>query len=227
MSGFDCSFVEEPPKYLQCYCPICLLIVREPYQATCCGKNFCEACIHQIQTRKQPCPTCKQENFNCFHVKGLQQPLYGFRVFCSNKEGGCGWQGELGQLDQHLNVNPDKDNQLVGCAYTKVKCLFCSQMHQRQILQDHQTSKCPKRPYTCRMCDEYESTYDDVTTSHVPECKCRPVECPNSCGASNLQQQHLEEHVSSQCPLACVECEFSDAGCDTKVYRRDLPSLDL
>ena len=55
-------------------------------------------------------------------------------------------------------------------------------------------------------------------------CKCRPVECPNSCGTNNLQHQHLEEHVSTQCPLTYVECEFSDAGCDAKVYRKDLPS---
>ena len=30
--------------------------------------------------------------------------------------------------------------------------------------------------------------------------------------------------MSSQCPLTLVECAFSDAGCDAKVYRRDLPS---
>ena len=29
-------------------------------------------------------------------------------MFCPNKESGCDWQGELGQLDQHLNVNPNK-----------------------------------------------------------------------------------------------------------------------
>ena len=224
MSGFDCQFTEEPPKAFQCYCPICLLILREPYQVTCCGKSFCRACVQQIEAKGKPCPTCKEEDFDSFPNKGLQQPLYGFRVFCSNKEGGCGWQGELGQLDQHLNMNPDRDNQLVGCAYTKVKCIFCDEYCRRSDIEDHQTSKCLKRPFTCTVCDEYKSTYADVTTNHAPECKCRPVECPNSCGASNLQHQHLEEHVSSQCPLTCVECEFSDAGCDAKVYRRDLPS---
>ena len=89
--------------------------------------------------------------------KGLQQPLYGLRVFCSNKEGGCGWQGELGQLDQHLNVGPVEGNQLVGCAYTKVKCLFCDEHYQRNDIEDHQTSKCLKRPFTCTICDEYRS----------------------------------------------------------------------
>ena len=91
-------------------------------------------------------------------------------------------------------------------------------------MEQHQTSLCPKRPFTCFMCEEYESTYEDVVNSHASVCKCRPVECPNSCGADNLHHQHLEEHVSSQCPLTYVECEFSDAGCDAKVYRKDLAS---
>ena len=74
------------------------------------------------------------------------------------------------------------------------------------------------------MCKEYESTYDDVTTNHAPVCKCRPVECPNACGVTDLQHQHLEEHVSAHCPLSEVECQFSDAGCDARVCRKDLPS---
>ncbi len=74
------------------------------------------------------------------------------------------------------------------------------------------------------MCEAYESTYDDVTNHHVPVCECRPVKCPNSCGDDDLQHQHLEEHLSSQCPLSLVECEFSHAGCDVEVCRKDLPS---
>ena len=168
------------------------------------------------------CPTCNEARFGSFQNKGLQQPLYGFRVFCSNKESGCDWQGELGQLDQHLNLIKDKDFQ--GCAYTEVKCLYCNKPHPRHNIEHHQTSQCAKRPFTCSLCEEYESTYADVVTNHSPVCKCRRVECPNSCGTNNLQHQHLEEHVSTQCPLSYVECEFSDAGCDDKVYRKDLPS---
>ena len=224
MSGFDCEFTEEPPKYLQSHCPICLLVLCEPFQVTCCGKSFCRWCIQQISTGGTPCPTCNEARFDSFQNKGLQQPLYGFRVFCSNKESGCDWQGELGQLDQHLNVNPDKDKQFQGCPHTEVNCLYCNESHPRHEIEHHQTSQYAERPSTCSLCEEYESTYTDVVTNHSPVCKCRPVECPNSCGTNNLQHQHLEEHVSTQCPLTYVECEFSDAGCDVKVYRKDLPS---
>ena len=224
MDGFDCDFTEKPPKVLQTHCPICLLILREPFQVTCCGKSFCRACIQRIGAENKPCPTCNQDNFDCFQNKGLQQPLYGFQVFCSNKERGCDWQGELGKLDKHLNSNPDKDNLSVGCAFVNVQCAFCNVLYQRSKIECHQDSQCPQRPFTCSMCQEFKSTYDDVSTNHAPVCKWRPVECPNSCGVKNLQHQHLEEHVSTQCPLSYVDCEFSDAGCDVKVHRKDLPS---
>ena len=122
------------------------------------------------------------------------------------------------------DIDPDKDKQFQGCVYTEVNCLYCNESHPRHEIEHHQTSQCAERPFTCSLCEKYESTYADVITNHSPVCKCRPVECPNSCGTNNLQHQHLEEHVSTQCPLTHVECEFSDAGCDAKVYRKDLPS---
>ena len=144
-------------------------------------------------------------------------------MFCSNEKSGCDWQGELGQLKDHLNLNPDTDSLLIGCTYADIKCLFCPEVHRRTKIKHHQDD-CAERPFTCLVCNEYNSTYNDVITDHTLVCKCRPVECPNSCGANNLQHQHLEEHVSTQCPLSYVDCEFSDAGCDAKVYRKDLSS---
>lgn len=73
------------------------------------------------------------------------------------------------------------------------------------------------------MCHEYKLTYSAVKTQHAPRCKCRPVECPNSCGTKKLQQQHLAEHMT-KCPLSYVKCDFSDAGCRAKIRRRDLQS---
>ncbi len=224
MRSFGCEFVEQPPAYLQSECPICLLILRDPYQVTCCGKSVCEACIQEIKGRNQPCPTCMKENFDHFPNLGLKQPLYGFKVYCCNKAKGCDWQGELGQLDQHLNLNPDEDKQLINrCAFAQIKCFFCDDVYERYQLEKHQQSECLERPFTCSMCEAYESTYYDVTNHHAPVCEFRPVECPNSCG-DNLQHRHLEEHLSRQCPLSLVECEFSHAGCDVEVCRKDLPT---
>ncbi len=224
MAGFECEFVEQLPSFFQSECPICLLVLRDPYQVTCCGKSFCEDCIQLIKSANKPCPCCKKENFKRFPNLGLKQPLYSFNVYCCNKAKGCDWQGELGQLDQHLNLNPDEDKQLIGCAFAQVECLFCDDVYERYQLENHQQAECLERPFTCFMCLNYESTYDEVTNYHAPVCECRPVECPNSCADDNLQHRHLEEHLSSQCPLSLVECEFSHAGCDVEVCRKDLPS---
>ncbi len=60
--GFDCEFMEPPPeRYVQSECPVCLQIIREPHQVTCCGKKFCKACIEHIKVTKKPCPTCNEE----------------------------------------------------------------------------------------------------------------------------------------------------------------------
>ena len=40
LGGYDCEFVERPQE-LQKECPICLIILREPFQVTCCGYSFC------------------------------------------------------------------------------------------------------------------------------------------------------------------------------------------
>ena len=222
--GFECDFVDELPKFVRSSCPICLLVLREPHQVTCCGKTFCEACIERVRDTSMVCPACKQGGFFLYPDKGLKQELYGFHVFCSNKSEGCDWQGELGGLSRHLNLDPDVDELLIGCALTRVLCMYCFEHHSRLDIEYHMNSECEERPFTCSLCEEYDSTYDDVITNHTPVCKCRPVECPNSCGANNLQHQHLKEHVSTQCPLSYVDCEFSDAGCDVKVYRKDLSS---
>ena len=49
MAGSECESVEKPPKAVQSECPVCLLVLREPYQATCCGKSFCEECIKRVK----------------------------------------------------------------------------------------------------------------------------------------------------------------------------------
>ena len=122
MAGVECEFVEKPPKAFQYECPICLLVLREPYQATCCGKSFCKKCIDRVKGNNQDCPTCNERNFNLFHNKGLEQSLHDFEVYCSHKSKGCEWRGELRELDKHLNSEPATDKSFEGCLFTVISC---------------------------------------------------------------------------------------------------------
>ena len=122
MAGIECEFAEKVSKGIQSECPICLLVLREPYQVTCCGKSFCKECIERVKSNNQSCPTCNDRGFNLFHNKGLQQSLYDFQIYCSHKSKGCEWIGELRELDKHLNSEPPADKSLEGCPFTVINC---------------------------------------------------------------------------------------------------------
>ena len=141
MAGFDVDFAEKVSKGVQSDCPICLLVLREPYQATCCGKSFCKECIELVQANDQPCPTCNEGNLQVFRDKRLQQSLYDFEVYCSHKSKGCEWRGELRELDKHLNSEPPTDKSLEGCPFTVIKCPLnhtgCEVKLSRREMKEH------------------------------------------------------------------------------------------
>ena len=104
IAGYDCKFVEPPTSVFQTDCLICHLLLRDPYQATCCGTNFCHSCCLRLQADLNPCPVCKEVNFKSFLNKGLKRSLNQLHVFCTHSRYGCTWRGELGELEHHLNV---------------------------------------------------------------------------------------------------------------------------
>ena len=220
--GFECEFVEAPPEWLQTECPICLHILQEPHQVTCCGKSFCRQCIERVKAEHKPCPCCNKDKFNDFPNKGLQQPLYGFKVYCTNKGKHCEWKGELGDLEKHLNQNLQDEKELEGCEFAEIKCSYCSDVIVRSKLLHHKIELCDKRPFSCEYCNEYESTYDDVIHNHWPVCGCYPIRCPNECG-SFPQRQNVDGHIQKDCPLAVVECDFHYVGCEVRLPRGNMP----
>ena len=220
--GFDCDFVEKPPKAVQSECPVCLLVLREPWQTICCGKSYCRVCIEQLKADKNVCPCCKKDIKDYPNI-GLQQSLYDFKVYCVNKNQGCQWTGELRQLDEHINSIPSEEQQLEGCQFVQLECLYCNKNSQRSIIDIHQRQLCPRRPFSCKYCKEFDSDYKDVSTNHWPVCGYYPVQCPNRCGGT-LQRQNVKSHIANHCPLHVIECDFSHAGCEVKLPRKDMPA---
>ena len=210
--GYDCEFVESPPKIVQSECPVCLLVLCEPYQVTCCGYSYCKVCIERIKADEEPCPCCKND-FDDFPNKGLQRSLSGFKVYCSHRKGGCQWIGEFGQLESHLNVDPPQHRQLEGCTHVEVACQYCFKLFKRSQVLAHQSELCPLRPFTCLYCKMFSSHYEDVVNNHMPRCGCCPVSCPNECGATVLLRD-VERHICDDCPLTIITVQ---------VRRKDLP----
>lgn len=224
--GFEVEFVEKPPKAIQCECPVCLLVLREPYQVTCCGYSFCRGCIVSICDGKTCCPCCKAKKSNHFPNKGLQRSLYEFKVYCSNKTQGCQWVGELGQLESHLNcysvsgtISTSDIKRQTVCEYAKVKCRYCQKFFQRSSIEEHQLHQCPNRSFVCEYCKDYESTYEDVITNHWLLCDHYPLKCPNKCDKV-IERKEVQNHIANDCPLTLIDCDFKHVGCQAKLPRR-------
>ena len=181
--GYDCELVEPPPAAFQTECPICLHVLKEPCLISCpCGQKICRECVEQIKENGKPCPLCNKNDFTFLRDYGLERFLKEQEVWCSHKKDGCEWRGKLGKYEQHLNEDPSPENQLTGCQFVEVGCVHgCGERFQRRHIASHQKGVCPKRPYSCEYCHEYESTFEDVTEDHYLDCEMYPVTCPNKC----------------------------------------------
>eukprot|EP00731_Ephydatia_muelleri_P011747 Em0006g641a len=210
--GYECEFMYPPPKVLQTECSICLLILREPHLTSCCGHNFCRACIERVQNDEKPCPLCKEAKFTIFHNKGLERNLKELVIYCEHKEAGCSWRGEFGRYDDHLAW---------ACPHVEMKCQHanCHGVAKRKDISLHEAS-CGFRPFHCDWCQHYDSWYDDVINNHWPLCPKYPVPC-EQCEVK-VERQRLPQHVEDDCPLKMVDCEFSSAGCKERLLRKDL-----
>ncbi len=221
--GFDCEFVKPPPsEYIQSRCPVCLYIIREPYQVECCGKNFCKACIIQIKDDKKACPSCDEKEFSGYPDKGVKRSLYDLKIRCSHQQEGCEWTEKLGELDDHLNTDPQLEKQLEGCQYVKIACINnCGDQIHRKDIKEHQNDHCPNRLFSCEHCRVYKATYNDVVQTHWPVCGSFPLSCPNKC-SSIIQRQNIDTHVANECPLTITNCDFHHVGCTVKLPRQDM-----
>ena len=223
--GYECEFVQHPPEALQTDCSICLMVLRKPHIISCCGQSFCRTCIDRIKTGGKSCPLCNATDFSIIHNRGLENTLKEFEVRCTYASSGCEWVGKLGLLDDHLNLNSDDEKQLEGCGFVEIACNHkCGGVFSRHMLANHQGEECPKRPFSCDYCREYASTFEDVIYNHWPECKCYPLSCPNHCTPYAFERQHFENHLSNDCPLTVVNCDFQYAGCEVQLPRKDMPA---
>ena len=141
--GYDYEFVRPPPKSLEC--PVCLLILCDPHVISCCGNEFCQVCIERVKRDGKPCPLCNEQTFSTMLHKKLVREVNALVVRCPQKELGCEWEGELGQVQGHLY--PEYPGAVNGCDYVIVACSYnCGMQLKRQELRVHEMELCPNRP---------------------------------------------------------------------------------
>ena len=211
--GYSYQFVENPPEIVKCV--IFHLPSRSPYLSECCGHILCRSCLRQCRTTphaSHACPMCKDSRFKTVLNKQIDREVRSLQVYCTNKEKGCTWQGEINEISGHL----EKSN---GCQYEDVKCsLKCNRTMQRQHLAGHMKNRCLRRKVNCQYCHD-TGEYQLIEGQHKKECPKLPLPCPNKCEVESIPRENMEAH-RKECPLEMIQCEYHSVGCNVRTPRK-------
>ena len=207
--GYGYCFVNTPPETL--ICAICFLPSKEPHLITCCGHTFCKICLEGSKNSGSICPMCRSEEFAAVFNKQADRMIQSLHVFCTNKEQGCEWQGEVNDITNHLG----------DCLFQVVHCpKVCGKSLQRQYLTNHVETECPRRTVSCQYCNDV-GEYQFIEGQHKEECPKFPVQCPNECEIESIHRDEVEEH-REVCPLEMIQCDYHVVGCEVKMARKDM-----
>lgn len=122
-------FVEEVPQDL--YCPLCLDVLTEPC-LTDCGHHFCNGCLAPLLKDKDPCPVCRETEFESMRNLAIERRISNMKVYCSFRDQGCEWIGTRKELEGHVKS---------ACSFSSLPCLFqkfgCSERLANADLEMH------------------------------------------------------------------------------------------
>ncbi|XP_019864381.1 PREDICTED: uncharacterized protein LOC109593763 [Amphimedon queenslandica] len=101
----------------------------------------------------------------------MERLIFDLTVYCPYTASGCGWTGELRDLDKH--ISPSKQG---GCLYVEVECCHgCGQKMMRSSLNDHERETCSKLPVEVQMKvlqERVEKMCTRLTEEHQKEIAC-------------------------------------------------------
>ena len=157
---------------------------------------------------------CRSKDFTTVNNKQNERVVKSLRVFCTNKDKGCDWQGEINNITGHLEGSD-------GCSFEEVKCSNdCGLLLQRQHIPDHVDNECPYRQVHCQYCNVL-AWHQFIKSEHVKQCPKFPLPCPNNCGIGDICREDMEHH-RQKCPLEVVQCEYYSVGCHVTMVRKDM-----
>ena len=208
--GYDYEFVDTPTDHV--ICVICHLPSREAHMTECCGHVFCKSCLDRAKaTQYKACSMCKDKEFNTFSNKQIDREVQGLHVYCTNKEKGCEWKGQVKYIRVHLENND-------GCQFEGLKCPHgCEEVIERRFLIRHVNFECQHRKVECKYChDKIKLLFVDGT--HFQECPKVPLPCPNNCKAVGMILREDMEAHRRECLLEVIQCEYH--GCEIRMLRK-------
>lgn len=103
----ECLFVNKPNHEL--FCPVTTDLLLQPNLTSCCGKHLSQKAVTRILKEGKSCPMCNAAEWHTMLNKHFQRQMNSLMVFCSYRDRGCRWQGELLQLAPHISLCPSAD----------------------------------------------------------------------------------------------------------------------
>ena len=226
--GYEYHFVATPADWL--VCNICHYPSRDPYLSGCCGHTFCKSCLEgakKATTISDACPICRNEEFATMPNKQADRIVRSLHVFCTNKEKGCEWQGEVNNIVSHITNSGGcqfeeeictngcrmrVQRQYLSshvedeCVCRMVDCQYCHITGEHQFIEGEHKEQCPKFPIACpNKCEVDKIPHEDID-EHRKMCPLEEVTCPNDCGAT-FQRRYIHTHIKMECPCIKVECQ--------------------
>ena len=180
----DYDFVEEPAK--EFFCAVTLELLVEPQQTDCCGHHISADVARRLLVEGKACPMCQQTQFTThpdkFHGRRIRQLI----VRCSNKKSGCGWEGELCDLEAHVG----------RCPKQPWRCPHCAFVGLQEGGEEHLRG-CEQLPMACPNRCEIGHVQRARVQQHLLECSLEIVSCEYAemgCEV-RLPRSEMREHV--------------------------------
>ncbi|XP_030050508.1 TNF receptor-associated factor 5 isoform X1 [Microcaecilia unicolor] len=192
-------------------CAECSLVLHNPHQ-TGCGHRFCQNCILTLRKIHDE-PTCPIDHeiinpHEVFKDNCCKREVLNLQVICKNMPD-CSTKVTLGRYQEHLKQ----------CLLETVECSNdgCHDVMLRKALKDHLQYECKFREEMCQYCKQSMMSIN-LKNHEENYCPDFPVPCPNHC-SQILTRDEVEDHLSSVCTEAELECPFKDYGCLVKDKR--------
>ena len=195
------------PSHLEC--EICLDILSDPVQTSCCGQGYCKSCICQVKNKV--CPHCR-EMLEVFPDKKCARLVNTLEIKCPyHIEDKCQWKGSSSELKDHLKL----------CDIKPIICtLGCGKQFEKRNKEMHLKYFCTLRKIPCKYCQR--QVMERNIAKHYEECPKMPLPCPNKCSSKEeITRDKMKEHIKV-CPDQEVKCKYFEFGClDKGIKRKD------
>lgn len=198
------NYVDDVPDNL--LCPITREPLEDPIELPC-GKSALEEHFEQSQT----CPNCRQpaSKSDWRPVKALiiLQPLDELKLSCVHA---CGWEGERGNLQDHLRTTCPAQN--VSCSRSDEGRL-CNWMGRRSDLENHHQTTCPFETVSFSHAQCTWTGLRKLLDGHLRiDGKMEMVQCYHGECTWSGEQRQRNEHLNTTCPAEEVHCLHKDCG---------------